>query len=322
MRYRYWLQTVDGGSGSDLSLRDTGWCGVPPPTNLYVSKGIYSDRVQISWSTVAGAEAYRVWRARTNTFAHWGPISAWLTNVATFSDYTCDGHYQWFRYKVQAKAGTDQSVLSTNDVGWRTGGAPPAPLGVSASDGDYPDKVAVSWSPYMSMNISCRVSRAESILGTYTAISDWTIMGYFEDTSCAPNTLYYYSVKAINADGEASWSSMPNSGYRDTTSDRDGDHMADWEEEWSGTDPDDELSFLGFGVPLSITPAAGQGVVISWRSEAARTYSLQRATNDTLWFNTQFLTNSPATPPCNCYTDRTAVGRGPYIYRVRLDSHP
>ena len=59
------------------------------------------------------------------------------------------------------------------------------------------------------------------------------------------------------------------------------------------------------------------GIRLNWLSAASQTYVLQRCTNLASAF-VDVSTNINATPPLNSYRDASAVGFGPYFYRLRL----
>ncbi|MBC7093720.1 hypothetical protein H5T53_06935 [Candidatus Bipolaricaulota bacterium] len=88
--------------------------------------------------------------------------------------------------------------------------APPAPIGVAASDGIYSDKVVVSWQAVARAD-RYRVYRAESEDGSYIEIGQSTTTTY-QDTTVAVNVTYWYKVKACNAAGCSDFSA-PDSGY-------------------------------------------------------------------------------------------------------------
>jgi len=102
--------------------------------------------------------------------------------------------------------------------------------------------------------------------------------------------------------------------------DSDGDGLTDYEETLAGTDPRDVASCLQMRFPSSgAVPPDGQGLVVEWTSATNRHYNLMRSTNLLHQFDNAVATNIPATPSVNVHTDRTAVGRGPYFYQIRLD---
>ena len=100
----------------------------------------------------------------------------------------------------------------------------------------------------------------------------------------------------------------------DPNADPDQDGMTNMAEYLAGTDPNDPNSrFLITGVQ----PVA-DGIQITWLSTDFRSYSLQRSTNFIGGF-TDLVPALTATPPTNNYVDHTALGGGPYFYRVRLN---
>jgi fibronectin type 3 domain-containing protein len=87
---------------------------------------------------------------------------------------------------------------------------PPVPTGVSASDGDYPDHILVSWNAARGAQ-RYEVFRAESEDGEYAKIGESTTTT-FSDTEAQGNRLYWYRVRACNAFG-CSALSEADSGY-------------------------------------------------------------------------------------------------------------
>jgi hypothetical protein len=98
--------------------------------------------------------------------------------------------------------------------------------------------------------------------------------------------------------------------------DADGDGMDNWREWWCNTDPTNEISFLRFTTSAS----EGTGFVARWQSADGVRYQLKRSTNlSTDGFSYFVRTNIVATPPINSETDTTAVGSGPWFYRVGVE---
>ena len=64
----------------------------------------------------------------------------------------------------------------------------------------------------------------------------------------------------------------------------------------------------------------GEGLVLRWQSAEGVRYRLKRSTNlSTDAFGYLVRTNIPATPSINAETDTTAVGSGPWFYRVGVE---
>jgi hypothetical protein len=94
--------------------------------------------------------------------------------------------------------------------------------------------------------------------------------------------------------------------------------MGDSNEWVCGTSPTNARSRLALE-PVVVGPG-GAGVVVEWPSVGLRLYRLDRLSNLTAGASALNLaSNLPATPPLNVHTDRTAVGRGPWFYRVGVE---
>ncbi len=97
------------------------------------------------------------------------------------------------------------------DLGWQ--GAVSIPSGVLASDGDYEDKVIISWNPSANATYY-QVFRntSDTTTGASTLTDNHTVSPY-NDTTAVAGTLYYYWVKACNGSGCSDYSQF-DSGYR------------------------------------------------------------------------------------------------------------
>ena len=96
--------------------------------------------------------------------------------------------------------------------------------------------------------------------------------------------------------------------------DSDGDGALNWDELVAGTDALDPLSVF----QVSSFKFQVPGPVVEWSSVATKRYRIQRSSHLPGGFG-NLLTNVLATPPLNVHTDETAVGVGPWIYRVELE---
>ncbi|MDP2990957.1 MAG: fibronectin type III domain-containing protein, partial [Kiritimatiellota bacterium] len=105
---------------------------------------------------------------------------------------------------------TNLTTWTTNDVFAYTIAA--TPTNVHASDGDYTDKVLVSWSPAADA-IGYEVWRGTNASAAVRARIGVATNTSFSDTAAVPAVLYYYWVKATNAFGSSVFSSS-DSGWR------------------------------------------------------------------------------------------------------------
>jgi hypothetical protein len=96
-------------------------------------------------------------------------------------------------------------------------------------------------------------------------------------------------------------------------SDADGDGANNWQEWRADTIPTNSVSALRL---VSATNSPG-GAVVTWQSVATRNYWLERATNLGVASPFQTIaTNIVGAASTKTYTDPTATGDGPYVYRI------
>ena len=103
-------------------------------------------------------------------------------------------------------------------------------------------------------------------------------------------------------------------GVEPPNGDFDGDGQSNFAEYCAGTDPTDPNSVFRF-VHYFKHPSGG--FQVEWISGEGRFYVLERSLNLLSGFSI-LRTNISATPTTNRFLDATAVGPGPYFYRVRL----
>ena len=101
----------------------------------------------------------------------------------------------------------------------------------------------------------------------------------------------------------------------DAGGDADRDGAANVHECLAGTRPRDSSSRLALE---GIARARQGGIVLRWQSVEGKRYSLYR-TGDMSVDPLPVEANIPAVSPMNVLTDRTAVGEGPWFYRVGLE---
>ena len=163
------------------------------PTNLRATDGSYCNKVRITWDGSTGATYYKLYR---NGIRGGGDI----TNTS-YDDYSAEAYDS---YKVKAHNTSGDSDYSNSDTGYIRN-TPPAPTGVSASDGAYCNKVRITWNHPGAEYY--KLYRNGSRIGGNISSSS------YDDTSAALGTTYSYTVKAHNVCGDGGLSS-PNSGHR------------------------------------------------------------------------------------------------------------
>ena len=213
--YYYSVYAQGSTDYSARSRSDTGWVGLAAPTTISATDGTYADRVDITWSAVAGVTHYAVYRA-TSEFGQKTMItSSYSVTGTSYSDTTATPGvtYYYFVQGAISSSGTCAGDFHRNDTGWRKLSPP---TGVLASDGDYTSKVEIEWGSVSGAS-HYQVWRSTSVVGSKTITSGWqTGRTFNHTTSATPGVRYYYWVKAaINSSGdrESTYSSY-NIGWR------------------------------------------------------------------------------------------------------------
>ncbi len=220
--YWYRVKACNDAGCSALSAADSGYSfatAPEPPTNLSASDGTYNDRVRLTWTAALGAANYEVERAT----AEGGPYSRIaIVNATTYDDtgVTAGTNY-WYRVRACNAAGCsaysvpDMGFASTGGGGGGGGGGTPAlpgqPQNVRASDGEFPDKIRITWSS-VSGATRYEVWRADTDTGSASQIAETTGTSY-DDTAPALCEVKWYEVRACNASGCGPFS-VRDDGYR------------------------------------------------------------------------------------------------------------
>ena len=215
--YIVWSANGCGTSEHYINSDDDGYAalsGPLPPTGVSASDGAHSDKVAVTWNASSGATAYEVWRHTSNSS---GSASKIADPTGTSYDDTAAVAGTTYYYWVKAKNAGGTSGFSSSDSGYRQIAAPAAPTGVSASDGTYSDKVAVTWNASSGATAYEVWRHTSNSSGSASKIADPTGTSY-DDTAAVAGTTYYYWVKAKNAGGTSGFSSS-DSGYRQSTPD-------------------------------------------------------------------------------------------------------
>ena len=215
--YFYRLK-VCAGTCTALSAADPGY-RMGLPEDVQASDGSFPDRVEVTWTDVRGETGYQVYRCGTADVADCG--IAITTTGANSSGYSDTGGAPGVTYYYRVKACNNEGCteLSEPDTGFVEAltPPPPAPGGVSATDGDFVDKVRISWID-VSGETSYQVFRCSgSSTGTCSQIATPAANATsYDDTGAdASGTVHHYRLKACNANGCSDFSAE-DTGYRDT----------------------------------------------------------------------------------------------------------
>jgi hypothetical protein len=211
------VATVDGIHESAPGI-DSGWLGIIlPPDNVSASDGQYLDLVRITWEHQAPNRiGYKIYREGE-------PIDSTDASATAYDDATADFGVT-YEYCVATMmedyTGVPEGFYRTGRIGGNesvhvcdTGGTGLiAPANVSASDGQYDDRVRVTWEDRSDFESGYEILRDASgdtvVLDTTGVNAIW-----YNDFTAVAETDYTYFVRATNNLGGVSADSS-DTGYR------------------------------------------------------------------------------------------------------------
>ena len=177
------------------------------PADFSVTDGVFPDKVRLTWSPVPNAGGYEVWRASSAQ----GEYSLLAQTAYTSYDdgSVVPGTVYWYKVRACNRAGC--SAFTEPKAGRASPpGVPSTPRGLTASQGDFTDRIRISWQPSSGAQ-NYELYRALQETGPYTLLATVTVTSY-EDLQVEAGRVYWYRVRACNAQGCSSLSD-PVSGY-------------------------------------------------------------------------------------------------------------
>ena len=167
---------------------------------LNASYGTFADHVRVTWNEIEGSTEYQVFRCTDSDVSSCG-TSIGSTAGNGFDDTGGTGDVRYW-YRVKACATGSCSDFSEADKGYRYSVTVPVPpTTVTASDGTFSDKIAISWSVvagatsyniYFSSDLT-----SEQTLFWETTNTSGSVVG------TEPGVIWYFWVYAENAVGES-----------------------------------------------------------------------------------------------------------------------
>jgi fibronectin type 3 domain-containing protein len=187
------------------------------PSNVMASDGIYGDKVIINWDTVPEAEKYVILRSE-RPVSRGGVMTRLAILSRTYYEDTPPECGIIYYYWVRAINDDGRSRFSHAKGSCGIAGTEPmtgtlqTPENVSATDGDFTDKIRITWDR-SSGAASYDIYRAEDFSAPKTRLGS-TTGTTFDDTTADCCIDYYYWVKAKKG-GETSDFFYSDIGYRD-----------------------------------------------------------------------------------------------------------
>lgn len=197
--YTYRIRYDYDGFISDQSNNDTGSIKLTPPATVTASDGTYRTHVLLNWSSVTGATSYKIYRIGNISDSEGNlnpniPILITTVNTTNYQDTEIEFGIKR-TYHIVSSAGFEESDsdYSSAVIGSKSTTLD-SPI-LTASNGNYLDKVVLSWS---SVNNSIKYE----IYRDDIKINEIALQNY-SDTSAVPGKLHKYDVVATNSYGKS-----------------------------------------------------------------------------------------------------------------------
>jgi len=188
------------GSQSDAVSQNNG-SAPTAPTGL-TKTAATSTSITISWSSVAGATGYRIFRSAssTGTFTQVGTTTSPTTSYTNDTGLTAGTTYY---YKVAA-------YNSANGTGYQSAAFSVTTMGIPTglvTTGSTHNSITISWNSVTDAT-GYYIYRSSSSTGTFTQVGNVTspTTSYTNDTGLSTGTIYFYKVAAYNSFGTGSQS--------------------------------------------------------------------------------------------------------------------
>lgn len=173
------------------------------PTNIIASDGTDLDKVIISWSASENTDDYKVFRSYRNDSTSATQVGSIEHPSIKYDDTSANPGVKYY-YWVKACNAFHCSDFSASDSGWRGTGlsTPTAPIGLSASDGEFENKVKITWyevggaNYYQVFRNEFNNPNLDSIIAD--SITNWS----YDDLTAERGKEYYYWVKACKTQGQ------------------------------------------------------------------------------------------------------------------------
>ncbi len=185
--YTYCVTVLDMTSTEGAAACDDGSRIIFRPTEFTASDATYEGFVRLTWSDRSSVESgYRIRR-------NGSLLGVTIPDAIAFDDSTAapGTTYSYSLVAVDAAGDTTAPRIDSGSSAFIA-----APLLVSASDGQYPSKVVVTWVDNTALEVNYRVYRDGALRVTLPPNTRT-----FEDVLAAPGTTYEYCVAAV--DGSA-----------------------------------------------------------------------------------------------------------------------
>ena len=218
-----WGSTVtEYGKGTGAITTTENFTG-DAPAFVQATKGIYGDRIVITWNKVTGADFYEIYRKEDSTDSEWErlPSNAVDTTSCTDTDVEAGKTYL---YRVRARSFTNLSLLGTySDTAY--GSVLTAPITFTAAQGEDIKSIHLEWSAVENVRGYRIYWSTTGYSGTWSQVIpdgmqvySYTYAGNITEADFVPAKQYrgayiYFYIVSLSTTGEESSPSSQRTGY-------------------------------------------------------------------------------------------------------------
>jgi len=211
--YRIRATNAAGDSAYSNEVSATTQSPPPPPAapSGLTATATSTTQINLTWADNANNETGFKLERKTGAGGTYAQIATSATNATAFSNTGLAASTTYF-YRIRATNAAGDSAFS-NEVSATTQSPPPVPAtptGLVAT-AISTTQINLAWTDVATNETGYRVERKTGAAGTYAQIATpGANATAYSDTNCAPNTQYFYRVRANNAGGNSGYSNEAN----------------------------------------------------------------------------------------------------------------
>ena len=196
--YYYFVRPHNLAGGGQLGSPDVGFAAVPlpaTPVNVDATQGVFGDRIEVTWSNIASADYYQVWRGTSAILEDATLVGDHLTET-DFADVDPESREHY--YFVRGVNLSGMGPFSTATLGSLDPNGPEKPHDVQASVESASGRVVIRWQAAARTDSYEIWSSFHADFRDPERLVSSLLATEFEETNLSPGQVRYYRVKGVS----------------------------------------------------------------------------------------------------------------------------